>query len=157
MLLLLTPPPVLSTWTSPACVQKSPGQNMALPLGKLFPHCYFLLPVLPAHTAFSAAVTPSTIALSFLTLGSHNPSFQSSLESASIPCVLPLAPCPNPSCFQHPTPSSNLTPTSTQTTLHPHHPAYLSALPSTLTRSFAAPKTPIPPTFASSQTIYVSP
>lgn len=46
-----------------------------------------------------------------------------------------------------PTPESiiHFTSTTTQTTLHSHHPTHLPALPSTLTRSFAAPKTPIPP------------
>lgn len=42
-----------STCMDPACVQRVHGQNKALPLGKLLPHCYFLLLVLSLHAASS--------------------------------------------------------------------------------------------------------
>lgn len=140
------PPPMLSTCMNPACVQRAPGQNMLCPLESSFLTAISFC-LCSLYTIASSAVAPSpTAALSYHpSPGSPNSSFQSLLASASIPLVPPqLFQHLNPSCFQDPSPSSNLTPTSIQTTPHPHHSARLPALPSTLTRSFAAPKTPIP-------------
>lgn len=129
MLLSLMPPPVLSTCMNPACVQRAPGQNMASPLRKLFPHCYFLLPVLSPHTSSSVVAPPPTTALSYHSSpSSPNLSFQSLHPT----CPTPTTPTSKPRLF--PTPDSITQPYSnldSDCTIHlpPHQPPSIALHP----------------------------
>lgn len=147
MLFSLMPPLMLSTYIDPACVQKSPGQNTASPLKKIFSipisFCLCFWNMLHPQQWFPIYCS-SLPSLTSLTLTQQ---LQLFLPVFTGCCQYPTFPIPPtlasiPSCFQHLVHH----PTLLQTQFRPHYSltTYLPALSSTLTRSSAAPKFSIP-------------